>query len=127
LFTLPCFHPIYLKVFIVYLNIFECIYSIFMVCFNLFIICFNVFWCIWKYLNVFIDIIIGISPSYSHKNIFAMRTHVHICFLLSTMTTFLICYTTIFHIPHSMSSLVAQSIVEPKYIYIYIYIQVLEV
>jgi hypothetical protein len=52
------------------------------------------FECIWMYLDVFIDIIIRISPSYSHCNVFAMRTYVHICFSLPTMTTFLTCYTT---------------------------------
>jgi hypothetical protein len=49
-----------------------------------------------NYLIVFIDIVIGISPSNSHCNIFAMRIHVHICFSLTTMTTFLTCYTTTF-------------------------------
>jgi hypothetical protein len=32
------------------------------------------------YLNVFINIIIGISPSHSHCNVFAMHTHLHIFF-----------------------------------------------
>jgi hypothetical protein len=89
----------YLNVFIVYLNVFECIYSIFMVYFNVFIIYFNVFQCVKKYLNAFINIVIGISPSYSYCNVFAMHTYVHICFSLSTMTTFLTCCTTILFSP----------------------------
>jgi hypothetical protein len=86
---------IYLNIFgyiWIYLDIFECTYSIFMVYFN-------IFQCVWKYLNVFIDIIIGISPSYSHCNVFTMCTHIHICFSLSTMTTFLSCYITTFFSP----------------------------
>jgi hypothetical protein len=135
----------HLNVFIIYVNIFEFIYNIFMVYFNLSLVYFNAFQCVWKYLNVFINIAIGISPSYSNCNVFAMRTHVHIYFSLSTMTTFLTCYTTTLfssipidsfqlsynlwknyisiltfhiyttpHIPHSMSSLIAWSIAEPK-------------
>jgi hypothetical protein len=70
-----------------------------MVYFNVFIVYFNVFKCIRKYLNIFIDIIIGISPSYFHCNIFTMHIHVHICFSPSTMTTFLTYYTTILFSP----------------------------
>jgi hypothetical protein len=53
------------------------------------------------YLNVFTNIIIGISPLHSHYNIFAMCTHLYICFSLSTMTPFPTCFTTIlfYHIP----------------------------
>jgi hypothetical protein len=87
---------VYLNLFIVYMNVFQCIYNIFMVYFNVFIVDFNVFLCVWKYLNVFINIVIGISPSYFHSNVFAMCTLVHIHFSLSTMTTFLTCYTTTF-------------------------------
>jgi hypothetical protein len=138
------------------MNVFKCIHSIFEYIWMYLNVCivylwyismyFNVFQCIWKYLNVFINIVIGVSPSYSHCNVFAMRTYIHIYFSLSTMTTFLACYTTILfspisidlfqlsynlwknyiiiftfhiyitpHIPHSMSSLVAWSIVEPKF------------
>jgi hypothetical protein len=31
-------------------------------------------------LNVFINIVIGISPSHSHCNVFAMHTHLYIFF-----------------------------------------------
>jgi hypothetical protein len=85
-----------------YLNVFECIYNVCMVYFNVFIVCFNVLQCIsmrLKYLNIFIDIVIGISTLYSNCNVFAMRTYIHICFSLSTMTTFLTCYTTILFSP----------------------------
>jgi hypothetical protein len=80
-------------------GVFECIYSIFMVYFNVFIICFNVFQCIKKNLNVFINIVIGISPLHSHCNVITMHTHIRICFSLSTMITFLTCYTTTFFSP----------------------------
>jgi hypothetical protein len=94
------------------------------------------------YFNVFIDIVIGISPSHSHCNVFAMHTDLHIFFSLYIMTPFPTCYTTTFlffhsrwsiptfiqsiltfhvytslYIPHSMSSLVAWSIAEPKFIF----------
>jgi hypothetical protein len=70
-----------------------------MVYFNVFIICFNVFQCIKKNLNVFINIVIGISPLHSHCNVITMHTHIRICFSLSTMITFLTCYTTTFFSP----------------------------
>ena len=95
------------------------------------------------YFNVFINTIIGISPSHVHCNVSAMHTHLHICFSLYTMTSFPTYYTTTFlffhahwsiptfiqsiltfhiytspHIPHSMSSLVARSIAEPKLCFI---------
>jgi hypothetical protein len=47
-------------------------------------------------LNVFLDIVIGISPSHSHCNVFAMHTHLHIFFSLYTMIPFPTCYTTTF-------------------------------
>jgi hypothetical protein len=73
----------YLNIFIVYMyGIFQCIY--------------NIFQCISMHLNVFINIVIGISPPYSHCNVFTMHTHVDIYFLQYTVITFLICYTTIF-------------------------------
>jgi hypothetical protein len=65
---------IYLNVLILYMNVYECIYKVFMVYFNVFIIGFNVFQWVWKYLNVFIDIVIGISPSYVHCKDFVMCT-----------------------------------------------------
>jgi hypothetical protein len=77
----------YLNTFIVYMNGLKCIYSIFMVNFN-------VFQCIWKYLNVFINIVIGILPSCSHCNVFAMSTDAHIYFSLSKRMTSLTWYTT---------------------------------
>jgi hypothetical protein len=128
-----------------YLNVFECTYNILVVYFNVpiiyfnaFIVCFNfnVFECIYRHCN-------WISPSLSHCNVFAMHTHLHIFFSLYTMTPFPTCYTTTFiffhsrwsiptfiqstltfhiytspHIPHSMSSLVARSIAEPKFKFI---------
>jgi hypothetical protein len=136
------------------LNVFDCTYSIFVVyfnvsiiCFNAFIICFNVFQYISMGLNVFINIVIGISSSHSHCKVFAM--HIHLCIFFFTLyndslfnmlyhyipfflfplirsnfhTIYMsLFFTTIhhftFHIPHSMSSLVARSIVEPKYLYV---------
>jgi hypothetical protein len=89
---------------------------------------FNVFECIYRHCN-------WISPSLFHCNVFAIFTHLHF-FFHSTMTPFPTCYTTtflfsipvvpfqplynlsllftsihhpMFHIPHSMSSLVARS------------------
>jgi hypothetical protein len=76
--------------------------------------CFYVFQCIWRYLNVSIDIVIGISPPYSHRNVFAMRTHTHICFSLSTMITFLTCFTTIVFY-HLFVSIFIQSIKKITY------------
>jgi hypothetical protein len=94
-----------------------------------------VFECIYRHCN-------WISPSLSHCNVFAMHTHLHIFFhsiqwlpsqhaiplrsffsipidpfqLPYNLSLF---FTSIhhptFHIPHSMSSLVAQSIAEPKF------------
>jgi hypothetical protein len=46
------------------------------------------------YFNVFNDIVIGIFPSPSYFNVYAM--HLHICFSVSTMTPFPICSTTAF-------------------------------
>jgi hypothetical protein len=124
-------------------------FNIFIIYFYAFIICFNVFHCIWMYLNVFINIVIGILPSHSHCNVFTMYTHLYIFISLYTMTSFPTCYTitlsffhpfqllynlwknyisiltscqyitphSMFHIPHSISSLVVRSIVVPKSIY----------
>jgi hypothetical protein len=94
---------VYLNVCIAYLNVFECNYNIFVVYFNVsiiyinaFIICFNVFHCISMCLNVFINIVIGISPLHSHCNVFVMHTHLQIIFSLYTMTPFPTCYTITF-------------------------------
>jgi hypothetical protein len=73
-----------------HLNILECIHSIFQ-CISIYL---KVFEYLSVYLNVFIDIIIGISPSHFHCNVFAIYTHLYICFLLSTMTPFPTCFTT---------------------------------
>jgi hypothetical protein len=74
----------YLNVFIVNLKVFEWTYNIFMVYFqcayNMFQCIYRMFQCISMYLDVFIDIVIGISPSRSHCNVFAMRTHIYIFF-----------------------------------------------
>jgi hypothetical protein len=90
----------YLNVFIVSLNVFEYTYNIFVVYFNVSIIYFNAFIaCISTYFNVFECIYWHcnwISPSHSHCNVFAMHTHLHICFSLYTMTPFPTCYTTTF-------------------------------
>jgi hypothetical protein len=85
--------------------------NVFIVYSNVFIVYLNVFQCVWKFLNVFISIVIGISPSHPHCNVFAMRTHIYICFSLSTMTTFLTCYTTTLFspIPIDLSSTFIQS------------------
>jgi hypothetical protein len=73
--------------------IFECIYSIIIMYFNVFIIysnafiiCFNELQCISMCLNVFIDIVIGILPSHSHCNNFAMHTYLHILFTLHNVS-----------------------------------------
>jgi hypothetical protein len=70
--------PMYLDVFMVHFNVFEYIHSLFEYIYGVFIVHFN----------VFINIVIGISPSHSHYNVFTMRIHQHIFFLLSTMTPF---------------------------------------
>jgi hypothetical protein len=92
-------------------------------------------------LNVFIDIVIEFHHHFLIVMFFAIHTHLHFFFSLYTMTPFPTCYTTTFfffhscwsipifiqsiltfhvytspHIPHSMSSLVAWSIAEPKFI-----------
>jgi hypothetical protein len=93
-------------------------------------------------LNVFIDNVIGILPSHSHCNVFAMHTHLHFffhsiqwlpsqhaiplhSFFSILVDSFQLSYnlsllfTSIhhptFHIPHSMSSLVVLSIAEPNF------------
>ena len=95
-------------------------------------------------LNVFIDILIGISPLHPHSNVFAMHIHLHngsfsnmlyhytlfLPFPLinfnfhtiyekityqSLLFTFIDSIHPTFHVPHSMSSLVTQSIAKPKY------------
>jgi hypothetical protein len=40
------------------------------------------------HINVHTNTIIGISPSYSHYNVFAICTYLHISFSLSAMTPF---------------------------------------
>jgi hypothetical protein len=104
----------------------------------------KVFECLSIYLNVFTNIIIGISPSNFHYIVFAMCIHLYICFSLSTMTPFPTCFTTTLfsHVPidllcvffwmimvttnlgsnchyntlsYSLSPLVARSIMEPKF------------
>jgi hypothetical protein len=130
-------------------NIFECTYNIFVVYFNMPIIYFNAFIVFFMYFNMFECIYQHcnwISPSLSHCNIFAMHTHLQIFFSLYTLTPFLTCYTTIFlffhfcwsiptfihsvltfhiytspNIPHSMSSLVARSVVEPKLLLLFVW------
>jgi hypothetical protein len=53
-------------------------------------------------LNMFTNIVIGISPLHSHYNIFVMCTHIYICFSLSTMTPFPTCFITILFSPISL-------------------------
>jgi hypothetical protein len=124
---------VYLSTYSIYLKVFQCIYSMFQ--------------CISMCLNVFINIVIGISPSHFHCNVFAMHTHLHIFFhfihwlpslhaiqlhfffpfslIRSSFHTiyekvtyqslhFTFIHHPTFHILHSMSSLVTQSIVESK-------------
>jgi hypothetical protein len=96
--------PLYLNVLIVYFNVFQCISNVFIVClwciftkyFNEFIVHLNVVKFISMYFNVFSNVVIGILPSHSHYNNFAMRIYLHICFSLSTMTSFLTCSSTTF-------------------------------
>jgi hypothetical protein len=68
-------------------SVFQCVYNIFQ-CIN------SMFQCISMYLNVFINIVIGISPSQSHCSVFATHTHLDMFFSLYTMTPFTTCYTT---------------------------------
>jgi hypothetical protein len=123
------------------------IYGVFQCVYNIFQCIYSMFQCISMCLNVFIDILIGILLSCSHCNVFAMHTHIHIFFSLYTMTPFPTCSTTtlffvhshwsvptfiqsmkklhinlyfshLYITPHSMSSLVVRSIVEPKFFFI---------
>jgi hypothetical protein len=55
---------------------------------KVFEVCLNVFECIYGVLNVVTNIVIRISPSHSHYKVFAMCTHLYICFSLSIMTPF---------------------------------------
>jgi hypothetical protein len=80
----------YLNVFKMYFDVFWYIYIIFMYL-NIFVVYFNVFI---MYLNIFSDIVIDILLSHSRYNVSAMRTHLYICFSLSTMNPFPICTTT---------------------------------
>jgi hypothetical protein len=59
------------------------------------------FQCISMCLNVFLDIVIGISPSHSHCNIFAMHTHLHFLFILhnDSLPNMLYHYIFIFPFP----------------------------
>jgi hypothetical protein len=51
------------------------------------------------YFNVFTCNVIGILLLHSHYNVFAMRTHLYICFSLSTMIFFPTCFTTTLYSP----------------------------
>jgi hypothetical protein len=73
-------HLLYISM---YFNVFIIFLCIFMVCYGVFRV----------YFNVFVDIVIGISPSHSHYSVFAMHTHLCICFSLSTMTPFVLTLT----------------------------------
>jgi hypothetical protein len=96
----------YLNAFVVYVKCISNVFIIYLCCiYNVFIIylccIYNVFQCISMYLkclsinlNVFIHIIIGISPFYFHYDNFATCIHLYICFSLFTMTPFLTCFTT---------------------------------
>jgi hypothetical protein len=113
-----------------YLNIFECIYSISMVHFNVsiiyfnaFIVCFNVFHYISMCLNVFIDIVIGILPSYSHCNVFIMHIHLHFFFFIlhnDSLPNMLIYYIIFFHFHWSIPTFI-QSLeklhINPYFVY----------
>jgi hypothetical protein len=65
--------------------------SIYIVYLNVSIVYFNVFLI---YFNIFYDIVIVMTPLHFHYNLSAMRTHLHICFLLSTMIPFQTSSTT---------------------------------
>jgi hypothetical protein len=76
-----------------YLDVFQCIYSMFQ--------------CIWKYLNlfqcilnVFTNIVIEISPSHSHYNVFAMQhPPIHLLFNIhnDSLPNMLYHYTLLLH------------------------------
>jgi hypothetical protein len=60
------------------------------------------FQCISMCLNVFIDIVIGISASHFHCNVFAMHTHLHILFFTlynDSLLNMLYHYTLFFPFP----------------------------
>jgi hypothetical protein len=69
-------------------------FNVFIRYLNEFIMHLNILEFISMYFNVFLNIVIGISPLYCHYNNFSMCIHLHICFLLSTMTSFSTCSTT---------------------------------
>jgi hypothetical protein len=69
-------------------------YGIFQCAYNIFQCIYSMFQCIIMCLNVFIDIVIGISPSHSHCNVFAMHIHLHIFIALNIMIHFPTCYIT---------------------------------
>jgi hypothetical protein len=119
--------------------------NVLIICFNAFIVCFNVFQCVWMYFNVFECIYWHcnwISPSLSQCSVFAVHIHLHIFFhsiqWLPSQHAILLCFFFFHscwsiptfiqsiltfhvykssHIPHSMSSLVARSVAEPKWIF----------
>jgi hypothetical protein len=74
--------------------------------------------CTLMYFNVFIDIVIRILPSHSYYNDSTMSIHLHILFLLPTITPFSILTLHVYvlsYILHFNLSLVVRSIVKPKF------------
>jgi hypothetical protein len=87
---------------LIYLKVFECthsifeyiwmylqyVYGVFQCVYNILQCIYRMFQCISMCLNVFNNIVIGISPSHSHCNVFSMHIHLHIFFSFYTMIPF---------------------------------------
>jgi hypothetical protein len=86
----------YLSIFEHNYYIFECIDDIFQM---YFIFIYSIFM---VYFNVFTDIVIVISLSHFHCNVFVMHAHLQFCFSLSTMTSFPTCFTNTLFFPVSI-------------------------
>jgi hypothetical protein len=69
-------------------------WNVLIICVNVFEWIYSIFECIY---SIFIDIVFRISSSYSYCIIFSIFTHLHIFFLLTTMTTFLYYYILFSH------------------------------
>jgi hypothetical protein len=80
-------------------------------------------WCISMCLNVFIDIVIGILPSYSHCNVLTMYTQLHFFFTLhnDSLPSMLYHYIIIFPFPliHSNFHTIYEKITYQSLLHIY--------
>jgi hypothetical protein len=121
----------YLNVCIVYLNVFECTYSIFVVHFNVSIIYFNALTLELEFHHhILIVTFLPCTPTYTfyfHSIQWLPSQHAiplhsffsnpvdpfQLSYNLFLLFTFI--HHPTFHIPHSMSSLVARSIAKPKF------------